>query len=190
MPGSISPIAIEAALTTAHQERRAFIRSRWNRTLPLAEEFTDRWDKAKFLGFGDGTSVYDSTLAIGDVKVGSKSWIGPNCVLDGSGSLSIGSTCSISMGCQIYSHDTVDWAVSGGAAAYRYAPTSIGDHVYIGPGAVIAAGTRIGDRCIIGALSFVKGDIPANSFVVGAPARVIGRVEVAADGVVTILRTN
>ena len=54
-------------------------------------------------------------LVIGDVKVGSHTWIGPNVILDGSGGgLEIGDYCSIDAGAQIYTHDTVMWAISGG----------------------------------------------------------------------------
>jgi acetyltransferase-like isoleucine patch superfamily enzyme len=179
---------IARLMVAAHRACRLEIRKRWGRVLPLGDALGDRWEKAHFLGFGEGASIYDSALVIGDVKVGEKTWIGPNCILDGSGGLTIGATCSISAGVQIYSHDTVDWAVSGGAAPYRKQPTEIGDHVYVGPNSVIAAGSHIGACSIVGALSFVKGDLPPNTFAVGAPARVIGRVEVGADGAVRIQR--
>jgi acetyltransferase-like isoleucine patch superfamily enzyme/glycosyltransferase involved in cell wall biosynthesis len=168
--------------------RRDEIRRQWNRVQPLAETLTDRWEKARYLGFGEGASIYDSALVIGTVTVGERTWIGPNCVLDGSGSLSIGKTCSVSAGCQLYSHDTVEWAVSGGTSDYKHGVTRVGDHVYLGPGVVVAAGTVIGDRSIVGAQSFVSGDIPPNSFAVGTPAKVIGRVEVQSDGAVRIKR--
>jgi acetyltransferase-like isoleucine patch superfamily enzyme len=50
----------------------------------------------------------------------------------------------------------------------------IGDRVWVGDGAVILAGTRIGDGCVVGANSVVKGTFPAGSLIVGAPARVAG----------------
>ena len=56
-----------------------------NRSIPLAEMFVDRWERAKKLGFGEKTSIYDSSFVFGDVKVGSNCWIGPNTVIDGSG---------------------------------------------------------------------------------------------------------
>ncbi len=158
--------------------------------LPFGEGFTDRWEKARFLGFGEGASIYDSAVVIGEVKVGANTWIGPNCVLDGSGGLSIGATCSISSGVQIYSHDTVGWAVSGGIAPYRQQATEIGDHVYLGPNTVVAAGSRIGKGSVIGAQSFVKGEIAPYTFAAGCPARTIGRVTVAKDGSVTIKRLD
>ena len=174
------------ALRSLHARRRDEIRVAWNRTVPFADQITDRWEKARYLGFGEGTSIYDSSTVFGDVRVGRDSWIGPNCVLEGSHGLEIGSTCSISAGCQLYSHDTVAWAVSGGVAPARYARTVVGDAVYLGPGAIVAAGSTIGDHVIVGALSLVRGEIPPYSFAAGAPARVIGRVSIDPDGTVSI----
>lgn len=176
------------ALRSLHTRRRNEIRADWNRTLPFADQITDRWEKGRYLGFGEGTSVYDSTAVFGDVQVGRDSWIGPNCVLDGSHGLEIGSTCSISAGCQLYSHDTVAWAVSGGVAPARQARTVVGDAVYLGPGTIVAAGSRIGDHAIVGALSLVRGEIPPYTFAVGAPARVVGRVSISEDGTVSIMQ--
>ncbi len=52
---------------------------------------------------------------------------------------------------------------------------TIGDNVLIGMGAVVLDGAKIGDNCIIGAGAVVKerADIPANSMLVGVPAKVI-----------------
>ncbi len=161
--------------------RRREVDARYRRTLPLADYVVDRWEKARELGFGEGTSVYDSVLVLGDVMVGRNTWIGPFVVLDGSGGLSVGSNCSISAGVQIYSHDTVRWAASGGLARPERAPTSIGDNCYIGPNTVVAKGVRIGDGCIVGANSLVLEDVPAGSRAWGTPCRVTGRVETGPD---------
>ena len=146
----------------------------WKRTLPLADYVVDRWQKAKLLGFGEGTSIYDSALILGDVFVGKNTWIGPNTVLDGSGGLSIGDYCSISAGVQIYSHDSIQWALSSGKAEYEKAPTSIGNNCYLGPNVVVAKGITIGSRCVIGANSLVLHDIPSCSKAYGSPCRVMG----------------
>lgn len=146
---------------------------RLHRSLPFNEELFDRWERAKYLGFGEGTSIYDSSIVIGDVKVGENTWIGPFTILDGSGGLKIGSFCSISAGVQIYTHDSVQWAVSSGISDYEYSPTQIGDRCYIGPNTVVAKGVTIGDGCIIGANSLVLDDIPAGSKAYGIPCRVI-----------------
>ncbi len=159
------------------QERRRAVDAKFRRTLPFGDYVVDRWEKARELGFGEGTSIYDSALVLGEVRVGANTWIGPGVVLDGSGGLSIGSHCSISAGVQVYSHDTVRWALSGGSAPSERSPTSIGNNCYIGPLTVIARGVTIGDGCVIGAHSLVLHDIPAGSKAFGSPCRVVGRAD-------------
>jgi len=145
---------------------------KYKRVLPIGEYFIDRWEKASFLGFGDGASVYDSAMVIGEVNVGCHTWIGPNVILDGSGGLSIGSYCSISAGVQIYSHDSVKWAISGGKHDYEFAATTIGDRCYIGPNTIIQKGVTIGSGVIVGANSFVNKDIPSDSKAYGTPVKI------------------
>jgi acetyltransferase-like isoleucine patch superfamily enzyme len=149
----------------------------WHRCLPLSELLVDRWEKARYLGFGEGTSVYDSSLILGDVRVGKHTWIGPFTILDGSGGLEIGDHCSISAGVQIYTHDSVAWAISGGEKDTETARTQIGSNCYIGPNTVITKGVTIGDGCVIGAMSLVLRSIPAHSKAWGTPARLVGELE-------------
>lgn len=157
-------------------ERRRMIDAKFKRTLPFADYIVDRWEKANELGFGEGSSIYDSAVVFGDVKVGIRTWIGPSAILDGSGGLEIGSYCSISAGVQIYSHDSVKWTISGGLSDYEYAKTKIGDNCYIGPNTVIAKGVTIGNGCIIGANSVVLNDLPAGSKAYGIPCHPMGKV--------------
>ncbi|MHC4512616.1 MAG: acyltransferase [Planctomycetota bacterium] len=176
-----------AAFRKMHETLRAEIRERHDRCVPLADEILDRWEKAEQLGFGAGTSIYDASLVLGDVRIGENTWVGPFTVLDGRGGLRIGSFCSISAGVQIYSHDTVAWALSGGRAAEQRAPTSIGDCCYIGPTTVIASGVEIGDHCVVGALSLVKDNVASYTIVGGVPSRVLGRVEIDESGEVELV---
>jgi acetyltransferase-like isoleucine patch superfamily enzyme len=156
---------------------RELVQKRWNRSLPLGDYIVDRWGKAKALGFGEGSSIYDSALVLGDVKVGEHTWIGPFTVLDGSGGgLTIGDYCSISAGVQIYTHDTVDWAISGGKSAPEQASVRIGSRCYIGPNVVISKGIMIGDGCVIGANAFVNKSIPSGMRAWGTPAECRGKV--------------
>lgn len=59
----------------------------------------------------------------------------------------------------------------------KIAPIRVGNNVYIGTGAYIMPGVKIGDNCIIGAGTIVTKDVLDNSVTVGVPARVIGTVE-------------
>lgn len=153
---------------------RAEIFSKFKRHVSINDLISDRWETAKFYGFGEGTSCYNNALIIGDVKVGNNTWIGTNVVLDGSGGLEIGSYVSVSSGVQIYTHHTVEWSTSLGKSEISRKPTKIGDGVYIGPNSIIQMGVSIGDGAIIGAMSFVNRDVPSGSKFFGVPAKEIG----------------
>lgn len=156
------------------RSRQREVNAAYQRTLPLADYVVDRWEKARLLGFGEGSSVYDSALVLGQVHVGAHTWIGPFTVLDGSGGLQIGDHCEISAGVQIYSHDTVQRAISGGEHPIERSPTRIGSCCYLGPNVIVSRGVSIGDGCIIGANSFVNADLPSGTKAWGTPARVVG----------------
>jgi len=149
-------------------------RASHGRFLSMADYFVDRWERADVMGFGKGTSIYDSCLVLGSVSVGKNTWVGPYTILDGSGGgLIIGDECAVSAGVHVYTHDTVEHVISGGQIAT--APVKIGDHVYIGPNSIIAKGVSIGDYVVIGANSLVNSDIPSGMKAFGTPARIVGR---------------
>jgi maltose O-acetyltransferase len=55
-------------------------------------------------------------------------------------------------------------------------PVEIGSDVWVGGGAIILPGVRIGSRAVIGAGSVVTRDIPASTFAAGNPCRVIREI--------------
>ena len=81
-------------------------------------------------------------------------------VLDGSSDLQIGDFCSIGAGVQIYTHNIVKWSTSLGAEEHERAPTRIGNGVFIGPNSLTEMGVTIGDRAVVGTMSFVNRDVP------------------------------
>lgn len=56
---------------------------------------------------------------------------------------------------------------------YRKGRPTIGNNVYVGPGAILIGKIKIGDNVAVGANSVVTEDIPENAVVVGVPGKVI-----------------
>lgn len=52
-------------------------------------------------------------------------------------------------------------------------PIKIGQNCWIGDGAVILAGSNIGDNCVIGANSVVSGTYGNNVLIAGVPAKIV-----------------
>lgn len=65
-----------------------------------------------------------------------------------------------------------DPAIPPSERPWQSSPVVIEDRVWLGEGVVVLPGVRIGAGSIVGALSVVTKDIPANSIAVGSPARV------------------
>ena len=61
-------------------------------------------------------------------------------------------------------------------------PIDIGSDVWVGGGAIILPGVRIGSRAVIGAGSVVTRDIPDDVFAAGNPCRVIREIREGKEG--------
>lgn len=165
-------------LILLHQELRKKRVKDQNRVDPFEELLFDRWEKAEFLKAKKGSSVYHNNYVAGKVIIGKNTWIGPFAILDGTGGgLKIGDFCSISSGVQIYTHNTVNWALTGGKTKRKTKSVTIGNNCYIGPNSIINMGIKIGNGCVIGAQSFVNIDIPSKSIVFGSPVKIVGKVK-------------
>jgi len=157
--------------------------TQFNRSLPFADVLLDRWERAKKLNFGEGSSIYDSAFVFGKVVVGNQCWIGPNTIVDGSGGLTIGEHCTISAGVHIYTHDNLKQTLSAGKLPIEHAPVSIGKCTYIGPQSIITKGISIGNYCVVAANSLVNRNVADYTIVGGNPARVLGKVVIQGDQV-------
>lgn len=163
--------------------RRNEMRAKYDRVLPSGELIFNRFDKGRYLNCGKDSSVYDTSVLIGDVSIGEHTWVGPYTLLDGSAApLTIGNYVSIDSGVMIYTHDSTKHYVSGGAATFEKGAVSIGDNSVIGTMSIISYGVSIGDHCVVGAHSFVREDIPSYSIVAGVPAKVIGEIKKDSEG--------
>lgn len=90
---------------------------------------------------------------------------GPGLSIAHWGSIVVHPKVRIGNNCRI--HSAVNIGVYNGRCPV------IGDNVYIGPGAKLYGGIRIGDNVVIGANAVVNKDVPSNVTVAGMPARII-----------------
>jgi len=189
--GSESMRSDDVELTPEEQTLRKTLRSLRDKLLLKAWRQSKRGDAFSALLFerrekgrlllGTDSMAFDSTRLYGDVSIGEHSHVGQEVVLDGTGGLTIGDYCSLASGVRIQTHDSSKWAVTGGKAAYDYAPVVIEDCCFIGANVVITSGVRIGRHSVIGAGAVVTRDVPPFSIAVGVPARVVGKVALDGD---------
>ena len=106
------------------------------------------------------------------LKVGTNVSIMGQCIIDSSHCwhIEIGNNVTIAPRVHILAHDAstklfLDYT--------RVANVKIGNHVFVGAGAIILPGVTIGDNVVIGAGSVVTKDIPEDSLAVGVPAKKI-----------------
>ncbi|MCF3945614.1 serine O-acetyltransferase [Acidiphilium sp. AL] len=97
--------------------------------------------------------------------------IGRRCVIDHGMGVVIGETAEL--GDDVYLYHQVTLGGTSSETGKRH-PT-VGDNVIIGAGAKVLGAIRIGDNARIGANAVVVAEVPANTTVVGIPARPVDR---------------
>lgn len=97
--------------------------------------------------------------------------VGTGLYIGHMGGIWINKAVKIGKNCNL-SHNVTLGAISKGAG--KGAPT-IGDQVYIGPGAVISGNVTIGNNALIGANSVVLTNVPENGVFMGVPAKLFSK---------------
>ena len=114
---------------------------------------------------------------------GNPIYISSKCWFDGTdySLITIGDQVVISSYVSVLIHDfsiaRVRDALAGKSVRPEVAivkPIRIGRNSFVGRGALLMPGTDIGENCIVGAGSVVRGKIPDNSIVIGNPAKIVG----------------
>lgn len=108
--------------------------------------------------------------------IGMPEYIQKDAYLDPSGNLTINEGVVISTKVIVLTHD---WSFlkrtnNQHSLDSAYKAVYIGEHSFIGAGAIILPGTIIGKNCIIGAGAVIKGTIEDYSILIGNPAKKIG----------------
>ena len=125
---------------------------------------------------GDRTHIGEFTLIAanqGSVVIGSDSWLGPHSTIHGNGGVSIGNNVMIASHCAIntVSHNSERQDIPMSEQGISCDPVLIEDDVWIGVGAIILQGVRIGRGSIVAAGALVNRSLPAGSVAMGVPAR-------------------
>lgn len=116
------------------------------------------------------------------IRIGERVGIRTNCTLSASSGLVIEDDVVMGGSVTVVDSDHT-WSTGQSSVLHspaRSEPIRIGEGSWIGDHVAVLRGANIGRFCLVGANSVVRGEIPDYSIAVGAPARVVGRNDVAA----------
>jgi acetyltransferase-like isoleucine patch superfamily enzyme len=142
------------------------------RRLELQIARRGRVEFGRFVWIGDGTKI---RCHEGVVEIGAKTVMGQECTISAYQRVRIGEQCVIADRAMFidFDHGVVEVERPIRVQGIYKRDVEVGSNVWIGYGACILRGVRIGDNSIIGTNSVVTRDVPANAVVAGIPARVI-----------------
>lgn len=118
-------------------------------------------------------------------------WVGQHLHILRYGNIVLGERCALGDNVQLVNHALIDIGddfvgannliINSGthdplSMEPSGKPVKIGNRVWCGTRVTILSGVTIGDDVVIGAGSLVNKDVPANTIVVGVPAKVIKRL--------------
>jgi acetyltransferase-like isoleucine patch superfamily enzyme len=178
-----------ARLGLRYLRRRLFTPAGWRwrtdgllffgRNLALQIGRRGRIDFGRFVWVGDGTKI---RCHEGLVEIGPKTVLGQECTISAYQHIRIGEQCVIADRAMFidFDHGVVDTDKPIRLQGIYKRDVEVGSNVWIGYGACILRGVRVGDNAIIGTNSVVTRDVPANAVVGGVPARLLRMREASA----------
>jgi acetyltransferase-like isoleucine patch superfamily enzyme len=122
---------------------------------------------------GDYVAIHNHLLCNGyePCIVGHNTWIGQNCVLNSTDTLTIGNNVGIGAYSSIYTH-AYNGELLEGCATWHKAPVVVEDNAWlVGGYNVISPGVTVGSRSMVLTSSVVSRDVPPGHAVGGVPAR-------------------
>lgn len=126
--------------------------------------------------------VHPQATVTGNVFIGKNVYIGPAAAIRGDwGRIVIEDGCNVQENCTVHMFPGTTTYLRKGAHIGHGAVihgADIGENSLIGMNAVVMDNAMIGKECIVGALSFIKGEIeiPDRSLMAGNPAKMIKKV--------------
>jgi acetyltransferase-like isoleucine patch superfamily enzyme len=131
-----------------------------------------RVEFGRFVWIGHGTKI---RCHEGVVEIGAKSVLGQECTISAYERVRIGEQCVIADRAMFidFDHGVVEVERPIRKQGIYTREVVVGSNVWIGYGACILRGVRVGDNSIVGTNSVVTKDVPANAVVAGVPARIV-----------------
>ncbi|MDX6604779.1 MAG: hypothetical protein QOF23_1288 [Solirubrobacterales bacterium] len=126
----------------------------------------------RFVWIGDGSKI---RCHEGTVEIGEKTVIGQECTISAYQRVQIGEQCVIADRAMFidFDHGVVEVERPIRVQGIYKRDVEVGSNVWIGYGACVLRGVRVGDNAIVGTSTVVTRDVPANAVVGGIPARII-----------------
>jgi acetyltransferase-like isoleucine patch superfamily enzyme len=126
----------------------------------------------RFVWIGDGTKI---RCHEGLVEIGDKTVFGQECTISAYQRVRIGEQCVIADRAMFidFDHGVTEVERPIRVQGIYKRDTVVGSNVWIGYGACVLRGVRVGDNAVIGTNAVVTRDVPANAIVGGVPAKVL-----------------
>ena len=126
----------------------------------------------RFVWIGDGTKI---RCHEGVVEIGEKTVMGQECTISAYQRVRIGAECVIADRAMFidFDHGVVEVERPIRVQGIYKRDVEVGSNVWIGYGACVLRGVRVGDNAVVGTNAVVTKDVPANAVVAGSPARII-----------------
>jgi acetyltransferase-like isoleucine patch superfamily enzyme len=171
-----------ARLALRYARRRFLTRAGWRwetdgllflgRGLQIQISKRGRVRFGRFVWIGDGTKI---RCHEGEVIIGAKTVLGQDCTISAYKHVRIGEQCVIADRAMFidFDHGMVEVERPIRVQGIYKRDVDVGSNVWIGYGACVLRGVRVGDNAVVGTNAVVTADVPANAVVGGIPAKLI-----------------
>jgi acetyltransferase-like isoleucine patch superfamily enzyme len=139
-------------------------------TIEIGKDARVRLGRWSWIGHGTKIRAHE-----GEVRIGAKTVLGQECTISSFQHVSIGRECIVADRVMLidFDHGVVEVERPVREQGIYKRDVRVGHNVWMGYGACVLRGVRVGDNAIIGTSTVVTKDVPANAVVAGVPAKVL-----------------